>query len=117
MNNYKSTLTIVIGFIIIGQYFDSKIGLIIGTSVGIIGLLSEKLNDIIILSWNKLAELLSKIVPNLILSIVYYFFLFPLAVINKLGKNKNPLNLKNNKSSYFIHTKNTITPSSLEKTW
>jgi len=117
MNNYKSTLTIVIGFILLSNYFQSKSLLILAISIGIIAIFSEKANDKIIWAWNKLSEILGLIMPNVLLTIVFYFILTPLALLNRINKSKNPLQLKNSTISTFISKKKEFSPSSLEKIW
>lgn len=117
MNKYKSTLTIVIGFVLLSNYFHAKSLLILAITIGLIGVFSEKANDKIILAWEKLTELLGYIMPNVLLSIVFYFFLTPLAFVNRLNRKKNPLQLKNSTNSVFITKRKEFTPESLEKIW
>lgn len=117
MNNYKTTLTIVIGFVLISNYFNSKTIFTIAIIIGIISIFSESINDKIIWVWGKITEILGMIMPNVLLSIVFYFFLTPLAFINKLNRNKNPLQLKNNSTSNFIAQKKNFSHESLEKIW
>jgi hypothetical protein len=117
MNKYKSTLTIVIGFILLSNYFNSKPLLILSITIGIIAIFSEKTNDKIIWFWTKLTEILGMIMPNVLLSIVFYFFLTPLAFINKLNRKKNPLQLANNSNSTFITNRKEFTNESLKNIW
>jgi len=117
MNNYKSTLTIVIGFLLLSNYFHSKPLLILAVAIGLLGVFSEKANNKIIWIWTKLTEVLGYIMPNLLLSIVFYFFLTPLAFINRLNRNKNPLQLRNYSSSTFITMKKEFTKESFKKIW
>ena len=117
MNNYKSTLTIVIGFIILSNYFHSKPLLILAIAIGIIAIFSEKANDKIIWVWNKLSEILGLIMPNVLLTIVFYLFLTPLAFINRINRKKNPLQLKNTTTSVYTSKRKEFSPESLEKIW
>jgi hypothetical protein len=117
MNNYKSTLTIVIGFILLSNYFHSKPLLILAIAIGIISIFSEKTNDKIIWGWNKLSEILGLIMPNVLLTLVFYLFLTPLALINRINKNKNPLQLKNNTNSTYSTKRKEFSKESLKKIW
>jgi hypothetical protein len=117
MNKYKSTLTIVIGFILMSNYFNFKPLFIFGIVIGLIAIFSEKVNDKIIWTWNKLAEILGLIMPNVLLSIVYYLFLTPLAWLNRIDRKKNPLQLRNNSDSMFITKRKVFSKVSLEKIW
>jgi hypothetical protein len=116
MNKYKSTLTIVIGFLLLSNYFHSKSLLTLSISIGIIAIFSEKANDKIISAWTKLTEILGMIMPNILLTVVFYCFLTPLAIISKLNR-KNILQLKNNSATTFIVNKKEFTKESLEKIW
>ena len=117
MNKYKSTLTIVIGFILMSNYFNFKPLFILGIVIGLIAIFSEKVNDKIIWTWNKLAEILGLIMPNVLLSIVFYLFLTPLAWLNRIDRKKNPLQLRYNSDSMFITKRKVFSKVSLEKIW
>ena len=117
MKTYKSTLTIVIGFILISNYYNYKPLFIVALIIGLIAVFSEKANDKIIWAWNKLAEILGLIMPNVLLSIVFYLFLTPLAWLNRIDRKKNPLQLRNNLDSTFISKRKEFSKVSLEKIW
>lgn len=117
MNNYKSTLTIVIGFTLLSNYFHSKPLLILAISIGIIAIFSEKANDKIIWTWNKISEILGLIMPNVLLTLVFYLFLTPLALLNRINRKKNPLQLKNTTISVYSTKRKEFSPESLEKIW
>ena len=117
MNQYKSTLTIVIGFLLISKYFDYKPLLILAVAIGLVAIFSEKANDKIIWGWNKITELLGLIMPNVLLTLVFYLFLTPLAWINRINKNKNPLQLNNNTKSVYKNERKEFSKASLEKIW
>ena len=110
MNNYKSTLTIVIGFLLLSNYFHSKTLLMISIAVGLIAIFSEKTNDKIIWVWNKLTEVLGLIMPNVLLSIVFYW-------LNRINRKRNPLQLQNETSSTFISKRKEFSKASIEKIW
>jgi hypothetical protein len=117
MNNYKSTLTIVIGFTLLSNYFANKQLLIFAIAIGIISIVSEKANDKIIWTWNKLAEILGLVMPNVLLSIVFFLFLTPLAWLNRIDRKKNPLQLRNNSNTMYFTNRKQFTQESLEKIW
>ncbi len=117
MNNYKSTLTIVIGFLLLSNYFHSKPLLVISIAVGLLAIFSEKANDKIIWVWNKLTEVLGLIMPNVLLTIVFYLFLTPLAWLNRINRKRNPLQLRNESISTFISKRKEFSKASLEKIW
>lgn len=117
MKTYKSTLTIVLGFILISNYYNYKPLFIIALIIGLIAVFSEKANDKIVWAWNKLAEILGLIMPNVLLSIVFYLFLTPLAWLNRIDRKKNPLQLRNTSDSMYLIKRKEFSKVSLEKIW
>ncbi len=65
----------------------------------------------------KLAEGLSFIVPNILLSLVFFFILTPIAWASRLFKDRDPLDLKNEKDSFFQDRNTSFDPSSFERPW
>ena len=55
--------------------------------------------------------------PNVLLTLVFYLFLTPLALLNKINRKKNPLQIKNITNSTFISQRKQFTAESLEKIW
>lgn len=116
-NSYKTILTICIGFLVLFFFTDLKIFLSISLAVGIIALVSEFISKQIEFIWIKLAWVLSLIMPNILLSVIFYIILFPIALLSKLFSKKDPLMLKNNYSSMFKVTNKTFDKKSFENPW
>lgn len=113
----KSVLAITVGFIIIYLATHWKGALTIATLVGLAGVLSSYLARLIDLVWTKLAKLLSLIVPNILLSAIFYLFLFPISLLSKLFGNKDPLRLKNKGASMYVDVNHKFDKASIEKPW
>ena len=65
----------------------------------------------------KLAWVMSLIVPNILLSIVFYLFLTPIALISRIFGEKDQLGLKNSKDTMFKNTNKKFEPTSFENPW
>lgn len=115
-NPDKTILTISIGLIVVYYFSKVEAFLLVAIVIGLVGVFSHNLATKIEWFWMKLAQLLSYIVPNIILSIVFYFILTPIALLSRIGK-KNPLQLKNTSDSVFIDRTSEIQPSDFEKVW
>ena len=107
MTNYKSNplktiLTICIGFLIIFLIQNSIVFLYLALGLGLIGLTSNFLSEKIERIWFKIGQLLGYIIPNLVLSIIFYFLLFPISLIAKFFKKEDLLKLNQNYDSTFI---------------
>ena len=116
-NSITTVLAISIGFSIVYFLFDIKVALYISLIVGVIGLLSKKAADLIDVLWMRLAMLLSYIVPNILLSLIFYLLLFPLAFFYKIFVSKDPLKLKNSGETIWKNKDIEFNKSSFEKMW
>lgn len=110
-------LTISTGFLVIFIITKSNWALLIALGIGLIGLFSTFLSRQIEFLWNKLAWLLSLIVPNILLSVIFYLFLFPIALLSKLFGKNDSFKLKNNADSVFISSNKEFNKNSFEKPW
>lgn len=113
----KTILTITVGFCILFLFLDIDLFLYIAIGVGIAGLLSNYLAEKITWLWSVLSWVLSLIVPNILLSIIFYVILFPLAILVRVFGKKNMLFLKNPEHSLFKDKATVITKDSFEKLW
>jgi len=113
----KTVLTISMGFLVL--YFITKTNwpLIVSVSVGIAGLISDFLANLIDKIWFKLSYILSFIVPNILLTLVFFLFLLPIALLSKLFRNIDLLMLKNPGNTTFIDTNKSFSKESFEKPW
>ncbi len=85
--------------------------------IGIFSILFEFVRNGIDFLWQKLIKFLSLIVPNILLSAVFYLFLFPIALLSKLFGKKDPLLLKNPTKTTFVEVNRNYSPSNFEKLW
>jgi len=122
MNNMKkdtassTMLVISTGFLVLHLVLSWTWAVYVSLAIGIIGIVSSYLSSKIEWVWAKLSKLLGYIVPNILLGIVYYLFLFPISIVSRIF-TKDPLMLSNKYDSYFVDVKNKVTRSSFEKTW
>ena len=113
----KTILIIVLGFMVI--YLITKwqgwlnIALILGLAGAFSGYLAKKIDFL----WMKLSWLLGLIIPNILLSVLFYLILTPLALLSRIGKGKNALSLKNTQSSLFKEHAREFDKVSFEKPW
>lgn len=112
----KSMLTISMGFLTLHLIFLWKWAIIISLLIGIIGITSPFLSNKIEWVWMKLADLLGLIVPKILLTLVFFLFLFPIALLYRIF-NKDTLMLSKKYNSYFIDVKKEMDKKSFERTW
>lgn len=113
----KTVLIITVGFVIIFLITKVQWAIFVAVGIGLIGILSSYLSKKIDFLWMKLAWILSLIIPNILLGLVFYLFLFPISLLAKLFGNKDPLILKNKTDSIYINSNKKFEKETFEKLW
>jgi hypothetical protein len=113
----KTVLVITVGFQFVYFATSWDPALIISTTLGLIGVLSKYLAIKVDFLWMRLAWLLSLIIPNILLSIVFYIILTPVALISTLFSKKDEMFLKNTSSSLFKENNKTFNKKSFKNPW
>ena len=101
----KAQLVIVIGLLALSYLFNAEILVPISLGLGLVFLIIPKLGDLIVKGWFKLAEGLGWINSRILLSIIYFFILFPTSLLRKFSKKDN-LMLKGKKLKTTFETRN-----------
>lgn len=113
----KTVLIITVGVTAIGLIADIKWVIVIALSIGLLGSISDYLAGKIDWMWMKLAWLLSLVVPNILLSIIFFLFLWPIASLSRLARHNDLLSLKNTGNTLFKQREKSYSPSDFEKLW
>ncbi len=116
-NPVKTVLIITLGFGILFLLTKHNWMLYVALTVGGLGAISTFLAEKIDWIWTKIGWILSKIVPNIIMTIVFYLVLTPTAFLSRLFGKKDPMDLKNTATSLFKTKGPTFTKESFEKPW
>lgn len=118
MEKDKSKATVLVismGFLLIYILWSSQLFLYLSLIVGILGI-SDTMSKIIEKLWMGLAKLLSYIVPNILLTFIFYLILFPLGLIFRIV-NKDPLLLSSDHETYWVSQEKEFDRESFEKPW
>lgn len=113
----QTILVITLGMIVVYLAFQAKWAINTALAVGVLGLLSDTLAAKIDWLWMKLTWVLSMIVPNILLSVVFYVFLTPIAIFSRIFGDKNPLSIRNTASTLFKDHGKPFDKASFEKPW
>lgn len=105
------------GFLILFLIYGWNWAILVSLGVGLAGVFSPRLSKKIDYLWLKLGGLMSLIIPPILLAIIFYLLLFPLAMLSRLFGNSDPLNLKNRTDSLFISSGKTYQKQDFEKIW
>ncbi|NRA11480.1 MAG: hypothetical protein HRT57_05965 [Crocinitomicaceae bacterium] len=101
-NPVKTSLVICLGFTVIGLLIDQMWPFIVALSVGGIGATIPWLASKIEQVWFGIAKVMSYIVPNVLLTAIFFAFLFPMAMLVRVFKKSDALKLKNKYESMYV---------------
>lgn len=113
----KTILIITVGILVIFISSNWQPALLIAVFIGLGGIFSNEFSIRIESLWMKLSWVLSLIVPKIILTIVYYILLTPIAILSRLIAKKDELSLKNTKSSLFNECNKKFDKNSFKNPW
>lgn len=115
----KAQLVIVTGLVVIYFIFKARYPwlLYVAAAIGVLSIAVPVVGDLIVKGWFKLAEVLGAINGRILLSLIFFLILFPIAVLSRMGR-KNPLGMKSeNKDSAFTERNHLYTAKDLAQVW
>lgn len=116
-DNAKSTVLVIsMGFLFLYFVSSWQWSIIVSFIIGVSGILSSFLSYKIEWFWNKLTQILGFLVPNILLTIVFFLFLFPVSLLSKLFI-KDTLMLSDKYNTYFLDIPERTDKESFKKTW
>jgi hypothetical protein len=116
-DTFKTILVIVTGLMALAWIFNAPMLTKVALAVGVISIFIPAAARGIEWGWLKLAQGLGWVNSRILLSIIYFLFLMPLAWVSRLF-TKDPLALKKNKtSSLFVTRDHLYTGKDLENIW
>jgi hypothetical protein len=114
----KAQLVIVTGMLVFYFIFKKDWLLYIGLFVGLAGVFVPFVGDLIVKGWYKLAEMLGWVNSRILLSLIFFLILFPVALLARLGRGKNMLGLRNDPTkSAFTTRDHKYEPKDLKNVW
>ncbi len=116
-DRYKTILVIVTGLVVLALIFKRHWLIQSAMIIGLVSTFIPAAAKGIEWSWLKLAQGLGWINTRILLSLVYFVFLLPIAWLSRLF-TKDPLVLRNRKTaSLFINRDHQYTKKDLENIW
>jgi uncharacterized membrane protein (UPF0182 family) len=112
----ETILVLVGAFVICFWIWEKKIFLLIAIILILAGVFSPYLANKISWLWLKFAELIGSVMSKVLLSLVFFIFLLPLAVMYRIT-NKNFLSLKKKPGSYYVERNHQYTAKDIENIW
>ena len=113
---YKNILVLIAGFCALHLIFHGKVFLIIALTVLFLSAFSEKAAVIFEGFWLWFGEKIGRINAAILLFLVYYLILTPIAFLSRIG-SKDPLQLKAPKNSNFVFKHHKYGAGDLKNPW
>lgn len=114
--NLESILAISFGFLVLYFIFSIKAFAIVAVVTTGIGLFSNYLTDKVSRGWWKFAHILGAINGKILLSLIFFLILTPLALFKKI-LGKPSVKLKKEKSTMYTQRNHTFVKADLENVW
>jgi hypothetical protein len=116
-NPSKTVLVICTGMVLLHFILELEWTLYLSLGMGLVSILSEWISKKIEWLWFKLTYLLSLIVPNILLGLIFYLLLTPIAFFANLFKNKDSLQLKKPTNTTYKTINKTYLSKDLVNPW
>ncbi|MDP6909567.1 MAG: SxtJ family membrane protein [Flavobacteriales bacterium] len=113
---YRNILVLIAGFCVLHLIFGGKLFLSIALIVLILSALSDKTAILIEKGWMWIGGTLGKINAAILLFIIYYVFLVPIAFLSRIG-GKDSMQLKPPTNSNFRTNNHIYTAQDLKNPW
>ena len=112
----ETILVLVLALLVCYFIFDHTVWLKVAIALGAIGLFLPYLAGKIHWLWMKLAHVLGYVMSRVLLPIIFFVILVPLAFFSRLA-GKNTVQLKRTQGSYFRERNFRYNRESLENVW
>ena len=115
--NSETILVICIGLMVLFLIFKIKAFLTASLLIGLAGIFSDWLSAKITWAWLKLATILGEINGKILLSIVFFLILTPIALLMKMVGKVSFRIKKNNATTFYEERNHLYTASDIENIW
>ncbi|HSM49731.1 MAG TPA: SxtJ family membrane protein [Draconibacterium sp.] len=112
----ETGLVLTTAFLVIYLLTGNYVFLYLALTVGISGIFVKPLAKYIAMAWFKLAEVLNFIVSKIILGVLFFVILFPIAVLYKIS-NTDKLGLRRSGKSGWVERTHDYTAQDLTNIW
>ena len=117
-NQAQTILSIVVGFLALHYIFGGIYFLPAALIIGVLCLISDGFAHMISQAWAKFAMVLGRINGNILLTLVFFIFLTPVAFLMRIFKKGDALKLKKQDSnSVYVTRDHAYTKSDLAHIW
>jgi hypothetical protein len=127
-DRFQSLLVIVVGFLVLyfifqrnydWYFFEFKRSyfLYAAVGIGVSSLMFDAVADLILKGWMKIAEVLGFINTRILMTLVFFIFLTPFALLQRFLSRKNYLSLKDSEKTVFHTRDHQYQPEDFDNIW
>ena len=117
-NQAQTILSIVVGFLALHYIFGGIYFLPAALIIGVLSLISDGFAHLVSQAWAKFAMVLGRINGNILLTLVFFICLTPVAFLMRIFKKGDALKLKKqNANTVYVTRDHTYTKSDLANIW
>jgi hypothetical protein len=113
----KTMLTLTVGFLALFGYTLNDLFFWTALIMGCIGVFVPFLARWLDRLWMRFSNILGMIFPKITLTLLFFFILYPTAILSTIFSKKRPLLLKNPRRSTFIEVNKSFNANFFEKPW
>lgn len=112
----ETCLVIATGILVIYLVHPTKLLIYMAIGLGIVGAFVPSITKRVDWAWYKLSEGMGWLMSKVMLSVVFFVFLFPIAMLSRVFGKKDSLQLRK-KGSYWTERNHVYEGKDLENTW
>ena len=116
-NTAQVILSIVVGILAIAMIFHQPLFSYLALGIGLLSLFSDFFAEKMAWLWTKIGQALGYINGNILLSVIFFIILTPVAVLMKYLAKKDNLLLKKPTTSVFITRNHQYEAKDMENVW
>ncbi len=113
----ETCLVIATGLLVIYLLQPAKPLIYAAIALGVVGAFVPSIAKWVDWAWYKLAEGMGWVMSKVMLSVVFFLFLFPIALLSRVFGKKDSLQLKKKSGSYWTERNHSYEAKDLENVW
>jgi hypothetical protein len=116
-NAFQVVLTIVVGLVAISLFFSWPILTKVAVVLGLLSIFSSYFAEKLAFVWGKIGHALGLVNGSILLSIIFFIILTPIAFLMKILSKKDSLLLKKPTDTAFTTRNKWFQPKDLDNVW
>jgi len=115
--NFETILAIIAGLLVI--WYFARVNTLVYISIGLslVALISNTIASVITWIWTGISQVMGYVMSKVILTIVFFIVLYPIALLSRLFKKDDLMLKKSSGNSYYKVREKLYTKEDIENPW